>query len=219
MKKILVSDDSAQMRRDDADVITTNSEIKKVVVIASSTGGPNALHQVIPKLPANLDAPVLLVQHMPKGFTKPFAERLDSLSAVKVVEASENDILKKGHVYVARGGNHLKVDPKNKARVYYTDEPPREGVRPCANYLFESLIDSDYEEIICVVMTGMGQDGMEGILNLSKKKKVFVITQDEETSTIYGMPKAVFKKGLSDLVVPLQMISSEIVKAVANKKL
>jgi two-component system chemotaxis response regulator CheB len=189
---------------------------KKVVAVASSTGGPKALQSLIPKLPSNLDAPVLIVQHMPAGFTEALAHRLNSLSSVEVKEAAEGDILQKGHVYLSKGGRHMNVavNATGKHVIHYSDEPPREGVRPCANYMFESLADSRYEEICCVVLTGMGADGTEGIKNLKPKKKITVFTQNEETCVVYGMPRSVTVAGLSDREMPLEQIANEIIKNV-----
>lgn len=187
----------------------------KIVAIACSTGGPKALQHVIPKLPKNLYAPVLLVQHMPKGFTLSLAEHLNEQSAVVVEEAKENMRLENGHVYVAPGGKHLKAVHRNNAYfLQCTDEPTREGVKPCANYMFESLIDSAFEEVVCVVMTGMGSDGTEGIVNLSKSKKIHVIAQNEETCTVYGMPRSIVLSGLADDVVPLEEVAVQIIKEV-----
>lgn len=191
--------------------ITTAGD--KIVAIASSTGGPKALQEVIPKFPAELDAPVLVVQHMPKGFTASFAERLNAMSSVTVKEAEEGDELQKGCVYLARGGNHMNVvtTTGGRAKIHYSDEPSREGVKPCANYMYESLADSRYDNIICTVMTGMGADGTVGIRNLKHKKKVHVIAQDQESSVVYGMPKSVVAAGLSNQVVPLEQIAQEII--------
>ncbi len=184
----------------------------RIVAIASSTGGPRALQSVIPKLPKNLKTPVVLVQHMPEGFTASLAERLDSLSEVNVKEAAEGDILVPGTVYISRGGKHMHiVKSAGKAVIHYMDGPTREGVRPCANFMYESLADSDYDEICCVVLTGMGADGTEGIKNLKSKKKVHVIGQEESTCTVYGMPKAVATAGLVDQVVKLDDIAQEII--------
>ena len=101
-----------------------------------------------------------------------------------------------------------------KQLMHYTDKPPREGVRPCANYMHESLKDSIYDEVICVVLTGMGADGTEGISNLKKAKKVTVIAQDEETCIVYGMPRSVSMAGLADKEIPLTQIANEIIKNV-----
>jgi len=185
---------------------------KQIVAMASSTGGPKSLQSVIPRLPENLNAPVVLVQHMPTGFTKSMAERLDSLSSLHVKEAEEGDELKKGWVYVARGGKHLNiVERGGKVTIHYTDEPSREGVKPCANYMYESLIQCKYDEVVCVVMTGMGADGTEGIINLKSKKKVHVISQDEQSCVVYGMPRSIKRAGLSDQVVALDQIAQEII--------
>ncbi len=184
----------------------------KIVALASSTGGPKALQSVVPRLPRNLNAPVVLVQHMPAGFTKSFAERLNSLGEIKVTEAQEGDILEKGHVYIAMGGKHLNVvTERGRCHIHYTDEPAREGVKPCANYMFESLKDSPFDEVICVVMTGMGCDGTEGIVNLKKSKKTHVIAQNEATCAVYGMPRSIVQNNLSDQVVRLEDITEEII--------
>ena len=184
----------------------------RIVAIASSTGGPRALQSVIPKLPKNLKTPVVLVQHMPEGFTASLAERLDSLSEVSVKEAAEGDVLQPGTVYISKGGKHMHIIKSGgKSTIHYMDGPTREGVRPCANFMYESLMESDYDEVCCVVLTGMGADGTEGIKNLKSKKKVHVIGQDESTCTVYGMPKAVAVAGLVDQVVKLEDVAQEII--------
>lgn len=188
---------------------------KKIVAIASSTGGPRALQQVIPKLPGNLDAPVLVVQHMPAGFTESLAERLNGMSELTVKEAAVGDKLEKGHVYLAKGGTHLKVKrERGEYRIVFGDEPSREGVKPCANYMYESLMDSDFDQIVCVVLTGMGSDGTEGITNLDKKKQVHVLAQDQNTCAVYGMPRAIAMAGLVNQVVPLEDMAQQITKNV-----
>lgn len=188
---------------------------KKVIAIASSTGGPKALQSVVPKLPSNLKAPVLIVQHMPAGFTEALAGRLDSLSDIPVKEAAEGDVLENGRVYLAQGGRHMNVArAAGREVIHYTDEPIREGVRPCANYMYESLADSSYDEVVCVIMTGMGADGTAGIRNLMKQKKVTVVAQNEQTCTVYGMPRSIVLAGLADREVPLGEIANEIIKNV-----
>ncbi len=188
---------------------------KKIVAIASSTGGPKALQEVIPRLPKNLKAPVLIVQHMPAGFTAALADRLNSLSPMKVCEAREGDVLEDGQAYLAKGGCHMNVVRQaGRHVIHYTDEPPREGVRPCANYMYESLAESTYDEVICVVMTGMGADGTAGIKNLQMKKQTTVISQSEDTCIVYGMPRSVVQAGISQEIVPLTKIANEIIKNV-----
>ena len=216
-KEETAEDRKAQMEvsRKLADLVKGSSKGfkgKQVVALASSTGGPKALQGVIPKLPKNLKAPMVIVQHMPAGFTQSLAERLNDLSEIKVSEAVEGEFLEDGHVYIAKGGKHLNIDNVGgKLKVRYSDEPTREGVKPCANYMFESLAKSDAERIICVVLTGMGADGTEGIVNLKKSKNIFVIAQDENSSTVYGMPKAIYKTGLTNEVVPLDQVAQEII--------
>ena len=190
----------------------------KIVAIASSTGGPKALQSVIPKLPANLNAPVVLVQHMPAGFTKSLAERLDVLSPLSVKEAEDGDLLEKGHVYIAPGGKHMKVARSgNRTRIYFTMEPTREGVRPAANYMYESLIDTAYNEVCCVVLTGMGADGTAGIKNLIQKKKLHIIAQDEATCAVYGMPKSIVASSLVNEVLPLDKVADAITRDVGTQ--
>lgn len=186
----------------------------KLVAIACSTGGPKALQDVIPLLPYNLNAPVLIVQHMPAGFTKSLADRLDQLSDIIVTEASDNEVLENGHVYIAKGGRHLLVSARGTGHVItYSDAPAVNGLRPCANLMYESLENSSYEEIVCVVLTGMGADGTKGIQRLNNSKLIYVIAQNAATSTIYGMPKAITEAGMVDEIRPL----TEIAEAIKNQ--
>lgn len=219
-EKILENRQSTARMADIARKFSGRTPGTKIVAIASSTGGPKALQSVIPRLPAELDAPVLLVQHMPKGFTASLAERLNELSSIQVKEAQEGDELNSGTVYVAQGGKHMNVIyiSGSKYVIHYTDEPNREGVKPSANYMYESLWNSHFDKILCVVLTGMGADGTEGIRNLKKKKKIHVISQDQDSCTVYGMPKAVAAAGLSDQVVPLGQIAQEIILHVGVKE-
>ncbi|MBR5421298.1 MAG: chemotaxis-specific protein-glutamate methyltransferase CheB [Lachnospiraceae bacterium] len=183
----------------------------KLVAIASSTGGPKALQSVIPRLPKNLDAPVLIVQHMPVGFTKSLADRLNSMSELTVTEAVEGESLEKGHVYISKGGAHMKYEESGgRGRIIYTDEPSREGVKPCANYMYESLVGSVFHSIVCVVLTGMGKDGTEGIVNLSKAKKLHIIAEDEKSCVVNGMPGSVVATGLVNEVVDLDNVAQAI---------
>ena len=189
---------------------------KKLVALACSTGGPKALQSVIPKLPAALDAPMVLVQHMPVGFTKSLADRLNEMSAINVKEAAEGDVLKKGTVYIAQGGSQMRVVRRGGDYVITENpnEPARGGLRPCADIMYESLVDLDFEDITCVVLTGMGGDGTLGIKQLNNKKNIYVIAQNEATCTVYGMPRVVAEAGLVDEVVPLDAVADAITKNV-----
>ncbi|MBE5900592.1 MAG: chemotaxis response regulator protein-glutamate methylesterase [Lachnospiraceae bacterium] len=185
----------------------------KLVALACSTGGPQSLQKVIPLLPAEMDAPMVLVQHMPVGFTKSLADRLNELSKVTVKEAEEGDVLKKGHVYIAPGGKHLTVAKKadGSHAIHLDDSPAVGGLKPCADLMYDSLTNCGYDEIVCVVLTGMGEDGCKGIKKLLKSKPVYTISQDEATCVVYGMPRAVAEAGVSNKVVPLQNVASTII--------
>lgn len=187
----------------------------KVVALACSTGGPKSLQSVLPFLPKNLDAPVLLVQHMPAGFTAALAGRLNDMSQVTVKEAEDGEELVKGCVYIAPGGKHLKcVKSGSGHRIAISDEPPRDALKPCANIMYESLIDCGFSQITCVVLTGMGADGTKGIKKLAEKKKLYVIGQDKASCVVYGMPRAIAETGLVDKVATLTAIADEITKNV-----
>ena len=187
----------------------------KLVALACSTGGPKSLQSVIPKLPENLDAPVVLVQHMPQGFTNSLAMRLDEMSKVRVKEAADGDILQKGWVYIAPGGKQMRViKVGNVYKIATTDEPARDALRPCANIMYESLMYSTFDEITCVVLTGMGADGTQGIGALGETNSIYVIAQDEATSVVYGMPKAIADSKQTDEIVPLEKVADAITKNV-----
>ena len=188
----------------------------KIVAIACSTGGPKALQSVIPFLPKNLNAPVVLVQHMPAGFTKSMAERLNEISPIQVKEAADGDVLQKGIVYVAPGGKHMEIAKAADGRhkVVLNDMPAIGGLKPCANITYDSLIKSSYDEVVCVVLTGMGADGTNGIISLNQKKPTYVIAQNAETCVVYGMPKAIVESGLVNEVVPLTEVAKSITKNV-----
>ena len=163
----------------------------KIVALACSTGGPKALQSVIPYLPANLDAPMVLVQHMPVGFTNSMANRLDEISKI-----------------------HVKKGPDGSHKIVYNDMPPIGGLKPCANITYDSLRTCGYDQVVCVVLTGMGADGTNGILELSKVKPIYTIAQDAKTCGVYGMPKAIAETGLVNEVVPLTEVANSITKNV-----
>ena len=187
---------------------------KKFIALACSTGGPQALHTFIPMLPASLSVPLVLVQHMPEGFTASLAARLDQISNIKVKEAENGEFFKPGVVYIAPGGKHMKIceDGSRTAYCHLDDSPPVNSLKPCADVMYQSLANSSFDEIICVVLTGMGADGSEGIKYLNQYKKTYVISQEASTCVVYGMPKAVEQGGLSNEVVPLKSVANSIVK-------
>lgn len=189
---------------------------KKIVAVACSTGGPKSLQSVLPFLPGNLDAPVVLVQHMPAGFTATLASRLNDLSKIRVKEAEDGEELVNGCVYIAPGGKHLAcVKTSGGHKIAILDDPPRNALRPCADIMYESLLDCKFDEIVCVVLTGMGADGTAGIERLSKAgKKMHVIAQDEASSVVYGMPRSITEKGLVDKVAALNAVAEEITRNV-----
>lgn len=195
--------------------MTANSR-NKLVIIACSTGGPKALHKLIPVLDRNLDAPVVIVQHMPKGFTNSLAERLDDVSEIPVSEAVDGEVLEKGHVYLARGGIHLQLKRDSKGKLVFSeyDAEPVNGLKPCANITFTSAASLALDSVICVVLTGMGADGYEGIKSLKARQPVYTIAQNKESCVVYGMPKVVVEKGIADIVLPLEEIGKEIIKKV-----
>lgn len=188
----------------------------KLVALACSTGGPKALQQVIPKLPENLDAAVVLVQHMPVGFTASLSARLDEMSEIRVREAQDGEVLQKGTVYIAKGGSQMRVIEKNRHEFVLSvrEEGARNGLKPCADILYESLRESSFEDITCVIMTGMGADGTKGILQLKETNKIYVIAQNAESSTVYGMPKAIVESGAADEIKDLDLIADAIIKHV-----
>lgn len=187
-----------------------------VVGIGVSTGGPNALGEVIPALPGDLPVPVLLVQHMPPGFTASLADHLAKRSKVKVREASEGEVLEPGTVYIAPGGRHMVVrrrpasDTAPEAFIVgLNDHPPENSCRPSVDVLFRSMAAQYGGDLLAVVMTGMGNDGCEGVRAM-KRRGCHVLTQTEESCVVYGMPAAVDEAGLSDERVPLHRLAARI---------
>ena len=187
---------------------------KKIILIGTSTGGPRALQEVITKIPSSIKAPILIVQHMPAGFTKSLADRLNNLSHIKVKEAEKGDILQDGVAYIAPGGSHLKLEKHGASYELVLDqqEPPRSGHRPSVDVLFESVSKiSDFDKI-AVIMTGMGSDGSKGLIELKQSGNVMVIAESEKTCIVYGMPKAAVETQLVNEVVEVDKIAETIMK-------
>ncbi|TCK97913.1 two-component system chemotaxis response regulator CheB [Natranaerovirga hydrolytica] len=192
-----------------------NTRDNKIIAIGCSTGGPKALHDIIPYLPKNLNSSIVIVQHMPKGFTKSLANRLNDLSALTVKEAEHGEILESGTVYIAKGGHHMFIRKKNdKHIIELNQEPLRMSHRPSVNNMLDSLIHTSYDEIIGVILTGMGNDGTEGMFNLKENKNTYVIAQNEATCVVYGMPKSIVTNKLADTILPIQDITKTLMTKV-----
>lgn len=185
------------------------------VVIGASTGGPKALYTVLTALPGNLNVPVFVVQHMPAGFTKAFAERLDSNCDLKSVEAQDLDNVYNNCIYVAPGGYHMEVWQDKK--IHLNTEPQIWGVRPAVDKLFISASKVYHSHLLSVVLTGMGKDGAQGTVAVKEANGV-TISEDKSTCTIYGMPKAAYETGKVDLVLPINDIPIQISKIVLNSR-
>ncbi len=185
---------------------------KSVLVIGVSTGGPNALAEIIPKLPSTLKVPVLIVQHMPAAFTSVLAESLDKKSPLSVVEAKHGELIQRGKVYIAPGGKQMRLKGSaSAATIDITDDAPVKHCKPSVDYLFSTVADVFGSSTLAVILTGMGDDGTEGCRQL-KNKNAFVFVQSGDTCVVNGMPKAAIDAGVVDTVLPL----SEIAPALAS---
>jgi two-component system chemotaxis response regulator CheB len=186
------------------------------VVIAASTGGPRALSAIAPRLPRALPAAVFIVQHMPAGFTRSLAQRLDNMSALTFSEAEDGEPVVHGHAYVAPGGIHMTVvDPGTGPLIKLDSSPPLWGVRPAADMLFRSAAGVFGPSTLAVVLTGMGRDGAEGT-RLIRAGGGRALLQDRDTATIFGMPQAALQHAGADCVAPLTEIGSLIAEMAAK---
>ncbi len=187
-----------------------------VVAIGASTGGPRAISEILTRLPGSIPAAILIVQHMPLGFTRVFAERLNEESQLKVKEARDGVPISAGEVLVGRAGVHLEVAPDRSGGVVrLTTGPLKRGVRPSADVMMSSAARMYGRKTLGVVLTGMGRDGREGIVAI-KKKKGMTIAEDESTCVVFGMPKAAISTGCVDRIVPLGEIPETIVEMVGK---
>lgn len=196
----------------------THKGVKAVVAVGTSTGGPKALLEILPNIPSDFPASIVIVQHMPGGFTKSLAERLNNLCEITVKEAEEGDILQPGWAYIAPGGYHMMFETPGDSNIVIklSKEPPVNGHRPSVNVMMKSLSDTGIKNVVGVILTGMGKDGSEGIKAIKSKNKGFIIAQDENSSVVYGMPKGAVQTGAVDVVLPLNEIAYEIVKYVGG---
>lgn len=199
---------------------TAKTSVRKgkaeIITIGISTGGPNALTQMLPKLPGDIGVPIVVVQHMPPVFTKSLATSLNSKCALTVKEAVDREPLQNNTVYIAPGGKQMKLiastDGTNR-QIKITNDPPENSCKPSADYLFRSVGDYYVGRTTAVIMTGMGSDGTRG-LQILEQKGATIIAQDEASCVVFGMPKIPIESGLADVIAPLSKIAEEIVKTV-----
>ncbi len=184
----------------------------EVIAIGISTGGPNALRDVFKNIDPKLKQPVLVVQHMPAGFTKEFANSLDRICALSVKEAEEGDVVEGGHVYIAPGNYHIYVEKDGfKTILHLSQDAQRNGHRPSADVLFESVAKVYQNRALGVIMTGMGKDGAVELAEM-RKQGAWTLGQDEKTAIVYGMPKVAWELGGVQKQVPLEAMADEISK-------
>jgi two-component system chemotaxis response regulator CheB len=188
-----------------------------ILAIGVSTGGPNALAALIPALGDNLPVPVVIVQHMPPGFTRMLAERLSSLSRLRIREGVDGELLKPGEVWIAPGGRHMAVEAsRDGVRLRLNDAPPENSCRPAVDVLFRSVAAAYGSKVLGVVLTGMGQDGLRGSQAICSAGGL-VLAQDEATSVVWGMPGAVATAGLPEKILPLQELAPEILRRLSPR--
>lgn len=185
-------------------------KVEHVVTIGISTGGPEALREILPTIPADINAAILIVQHMPPGFTKAFADRMNTLCKVEVMEAKEGDTVLPGRIFIAPGDYHMSIRQDSYSTTTHISQEPKVNLfRPSIDVLMKSTADKFGEKNICIMMTGMARDGVEG-LKYSKQKGAFTIAQDEETSVVFGMNKLAIQTGCVDKILPLKSIVPQI---------
>ena len=172
--------------------------------------------EVLCNIPENIPAAFVIVQHMPPGFTKSLAIRLNTLCNIKVKEAEDEEIIKQGFAYLAPGDFHMGVrkTANDVLKIKLTKEAPVGGHRPAVDVMMDSIAETKYPNVIGVIMTGMGSDGSKGIVNIKKQNNSIIISQDEDSCVVYGMPNSAVKTGVVDRIVPLKEIAEVIIKYV-----
>lgn len=185
-----------------------------IVVIGISTGGPQGLKLIVPQLPADCPVPIAMVMHMPVGYTEMYAQKLNEMSPLHVVEAGEGQLVEAGTVFLAPAGRHLSFTRhEGEVRTHLDVRPLDTPHRPSVDALFQSAAEVYGERVLGVVMTGMGSDGREGAAWI-KARGGYILTESEETCIVYGMPRSVVEAGLSDAVVPLDRMAQAIMERV-----
>lgn len=190
-----------------------HARMSKVLAIGASTGGPSAIKFILSKLPSNLNAAILIAQHMPSNFTTEFAKMLSKNTDLLVKEAIDGDYVENGQVYVAPGGSNMKV---NESMTIQLHKPVKTSIVPSVDEMMTSVANVYHKKAIGVVLTGMGDDGKVGIMQI-KQMGGFSIAQDQQSSVVFGMPKEAESTGCIDQVLPLEIIPSKIVKLLGEE--
>lgn len=190
----------------------------KILLVASSTGGPRSLDKVIPKLPGEINVPILVVQHMPAGFTKSLADRMNRISDLTVKEAEDGDVLQKNYVYVAPGNYHMGLKKINsgKIQIFLDSSEKINNVRPAADFTFDQAAEIFNSGCVGVILTGMGRDGAKGAFKI-KHYGGKIIAESKETCVVYGMPKAVVEDGYADYILPNHKIAEKLIEVLEEK--
>ena len=191
----------------------------EVLAIGVSTGGPNALAEVIPRIPADFPVPIVIVQHMPPTFTRLLAERLTAHSSIKVVEAADGMPLAPGVALIAPGDYHMVIrrEVRGGVKAFLNQEPQENSCRPAVDVLFRSVAQVYGAATLAVILTGMGQDGLHGCQRI-RDSGGQILVQDEATSVVWGMPGFVVNAGLADAVLPIQEVGPAIVRRTREKR-
>ena len=193
--------------------------VPAIVALGISTGGPKALQEILPTLPTDFSVPIVVVQHMPPGFTAPFAHRLDTLCRASVCEASHGEIVRPGVIYIAPGGRQLTVDrsPSSRITICLAEKQENQLHVPSVDITMQSVASAFRSQAMGVIMTGMGSDGAQGMSAIHRAGG-FTVGQDEASCAVYGMPRVCAEMGVLDRVVPLSQITHEILQATRYRK-
>jgi len=192
----------------------TSHAVPRIVVLGTSTGGPRALQEVLPELPADLPLSIIVVQHMPPGFTAPFAKRLDSLSRMRVREAQHGEAIVPGTVYIAPGGHHTTVArDSSRVSIRLSDTPSNSLHKPSVDVTMLSVAELFGAYALGIILTGMGSDGLEGMTAIHQAGGI-TIGQDQASSVVYGMPRSCAEHGILDRVVPLSHVPRHILQTI-----
>lgn len=196
---------------------STSPLAEQIIAIGTSTGGPRALQEILTKLPGNLPCGIVIVQHMPPGFTKSLSERLNALCSLSVKEAEQNDVIRPGLALIAPGDYHITLErDAGKTLVKLNQNPPIGGHRPAVDPMMESVAGIYGKNALGVILTGMGHDGAKGIQYI-KQSHGYTIAEDQSTAVVFGMPKSAIELNAVDKIVPLPLVAAEIVRIIMKQ--